>query len=92
MIEHVTKINRAWASLSHDGGGDNPYTVGMVYTPLGIVAVYSQRDPRDGSGFTMLSFVCEGYNYQRNIGTYHTDRYLVTLADRFAREVVEKSY
>jgi len=91
MRDNVTKVYRPWAYLNHEGGPDNPYTVGIVYTTLGIVDVYSQPDVH-GSGYTRLAFVCEGYSHQRNIDAFYSDRYLVTLASRFAREVVEKSY
>lgn len=73
--------NRVWR---HPHG----YLEGCVITPHGIVAVYSQGGENEVPS-TNLTFVYEGRVYSRTIPKSYTQRGLVTVANRYAQEVIE---
>lgn len=58
---------------------------GHVFTPGGIVAAFSQHDA------TSLHFVHGGRIYNRIYNRGFTERGLVTLAKRFAADVLRES-
>jgi hypothetical protein len=66
------------------GTEPNEYYRGVVFTKQGIVAVYRQDD------HTRLDFVWRGKWYSRQIPAAYSDRYTITLANRFAGEVVRR--
>jgi len=66
------------------------YRSGVVYTKHGIVKVYTQWDQNPKSRFTLIEFVVGGVCYTQHYNKEYTDRYLVTLAKRFAKEMTEK--
>jgi hypothetical protein len=72
-------LNRVW---KHPHG----YLEGTVITENGIVSVYCQSGP-DEVPSTNLSFVWEGRLYSRTISKSHTQRGLVTIANRYADEI-----
>lgn len=82
------KIKREWNwKVSAHGGriGRHPeydYLSGDVPTPLGYVQVYS--DPR---GVTTLQCIVNGREYTRSIDEFYSSRYLVTLAQRYIKEI-----
>ena len=66
---------------------------GSVSTPFGIVAVRSSEWPTTGRPLrtTQLEFVRDGRVFTRWYKRTFAKRYLITLARRFAREIVEKN-
>ena len=81
-------IGEGYSNIHHNKEYD--YLDGIVYTKHGIVSVYSQGDDR----FTHSTFLCFAVNgrcYTRRINRRYSKRYLVTLAKRFADEIM-KSY
>jgi hypothetical protein len=65
------------------------WTDGAVFTCHGIVLVYAQGDD-EYTHHTRLDFVWQGRLYMRDFnGKRYSPRGLVTLADRFAAEIVE---
>jgi hypothetical protein len=74
-------MNRVW---KHPRG----YLEGCVITKHGIVSVYCQSGP-DEVHHTALNFVHNGRLYSRGIDKSFTQRGLVTIANRFAHEVVD---
>lgn len=72
--------NRVW---KHPDG----YLEGCVITPHGIVAVYSQGSATETPS-TNLTFVYGGRVYQRTIPKRYTKRGLVTVANRYAGDVI----
>lgn len=73
----------------HMHGGQTSVQEGFVNTIHGYVAVYSVWYA-DGTRFTRLDFIHGGKMHYRNINDYYLSRYLVTLAKRFAADVVAK--
>jgi len=63
------------------------YEDGCVITPFGIVSLYSQGDEKYFPN-TDLRFVHNGTHYSRSIQKRYSKRYLVTLAHRFAKDIV----
>lgn len=72
-------INRVW---KHPAG----YLEGCVFTPSGIVNVYSQGGDSEVPS-TNLDFVWEGRLYSRRIDKRYSRRGLVTVAHRYAEEI-----
>lgn len=66
------------------------YDQGVVVTQFGYVSVYAQgaRDSK-GTPCTSLHFVWKGREYTRYITKRYTRRGMVTLADRYAREIAK---
>jgi hypothetical protein len=85
--ERGTKISRPYAWIDkhtfESNGKTEWYKRGVVFTKKGVVSVYTQHD------FARLVFVHCGREYYRTRNTGCSDRYLVTLADRFAADVAE---
>jgi hypothetical protein len=76
-------IDRALAMVHSDPRG---WTTASVFTREGIVAVYMEAGERP---FTRLDFIHGDRMHTRDIhGKAYTERGLVTVAHRFAREVV----
>jgi hypothetical protein len=66
---------------------DNGYIEGCVATRWGFVKVYSQGYAGDAKPVvTSLCIILNGLDYYRNIDAAYSERYLVTLAARFAEE------
>lgn len=57
----------------------------VVMTPHGFVITHSNHKYND----TTLQFIYEGRKHFRHISQYHRPRYIVTLAKRFVKEIVE---
>lgn len=62
---------------------------GTVYTPHGIVKVYSQGI-KGLNPSTYLEYVFDGRGYTRHINQYYSSRYLVTIAKNFVKEIYDK--
>jgi hypothetical protein len=75
----TSPINRIW---KHPDG----YFEGCVFTPNGIVNVYSQGGESETPS-TNLDFVWEGRLHSRRIPRRFTRRGLVTVANRYAEEI-----
>ena len=82
-IEYNWKVSRPYGMLNHSSSGVQ--SQGTVFTPHGIVLVASDR----AVGVTNLTVVHDGRARQRIIDKGYSERYLVTLAARFAAEVSE---
>jgi hypothetical protein len=65
--------------------GHYKFKEGCVLTPQGIVQVYSQE------GYTRMWFVYGGRTYGRHFNKGYSERYLATLAHRFAKEITQAS-
>jgi len=63
---------------------DQGYLAGCVFTDLGIVMVYSEKERSN------LVFIFAGRLYDRHIDRGYTKRGLATVAGRFAREIAQK--
>lgn len=82
-LDHSYAMNRVFAMTHTDPRG---WTTASVFTRVGIVAVYMEAGDRP---FTRLDFIHGGRIHTRDInGKSFTDRGLVTIANRFAGEVV----
>lgn len=79
--ERVTRPH-GYGITSHIAKDGSPWFDGCVLTSRGYVRVTLSQQ-----GHTRLSIVHEGYLLDRFIKRTYTARGLVTLADRFAREV-----
>ena len=67
---------------------DNPHPYGQVVTPHGIVTVHSWFGYADHSSTrTILRFAHNGKLYTRRYKKAYGQRYLFTLARRFAAEI-----
>ncbi|BCM88767.1 hypothetical protein IAD21_00609 [Abditibacteriota bacterium] len=78
-------ITRPWGTISTEKSLDGRhYYEGYAVTHFGFVMVYSQSH----KDYTSLQFVHEGRMWYRTFQRFYSPRYLVTLADRFAREIV----
>lgn len=75
-----------WFGSVHHGEGET-YRMAWVATPWGIVGTYEQwgADP-----YTSLQFVCRGACHHVSWQRQFTDRFMVTLARRFAQTVVNR--
>ena len=63
------------------------WSTASIFTPSGIVAVYMEEGDRP---ITRLDFIHRGRTYTRYFyGKAFSERGLVTVAGRFAREVAE---
>lgn len=63
---------------------------GYVYTRGGVVLVYSQGhgDDRRNAQHTSLRYWYQGRVYDRNWNVAYHSRHIVTLAERFVRDVL----
>jgi hypothetical protein len=83
MHTHNRVAGRPFAMTHNDPRG---WTTSSVFTREGIVAVYMEAGERP---FTRLDFIHKGRLYTRDIhGRSYTERGLVTVANRFAGEMV----
>jgi hypothetical protein len=82
---YSSKQGCARAQLFHTFG-DYEYTGGAVLTPCGIVAVYYQPASNKNKAYLRLDFVHEGRCFTKVENRSHSDRGIVTVAHRFARE------
>lgn len=73
-------IPSASGTLMENSGG---WVDGEVLTPLGIVSVYAQTN------CTYLRFVVNGQLHLRTFSKQYSNRFIVTLADRFTKEMVD---
>lgn len=65
------------------------YRQGAVLTPLGIVALYDQDHGQ--LALTRLDFVVDGRCHSATFERRFSDRYLITLARRFAEHVTREA-
>ncbi|MCK4544176.1 hypothetical protein KAU43_01430 [candidate division WOR-3 bacterium] len=84
---HDYPIGRGHGSIGIDKE-DGSFS-GTVYTPHGIVKVYSQGI-KGLMPSTLMEFVFDGKGYTRHLNRYYKSRYLVTLAKAFAKEIHKK--
>lgn len=63
------------------------YHRGAISTPHGFVSVFA-AETKFGDEITDLTFIYAGRTYNRRWEKYYSPRYRVTLARRFAMEVV----
>lgn len=75
----VTRPGRMMATVTTPSGW---YSTGYVVTPHGVVGVYTEPN------FTSLCVVHDGREYRGWWRQSFTERGLVTLCKRFARDVV----
>jgi hypothetical protein len=68
----------------HENDRRGSYSEGIVLTHFGIVRVYSQES---WPTTTDLCMILKGKIYTRYFKKHYSERYLVTLADRFASEM-----
>jgi len=61
------------------------YETGTVRTFFGIVEVYSQGK-LNHSNHTRIDFIFNGRSFRRTFNKRYSKKYLVTLANRFAKE------
>lgn len=82
--EYRLRIHRPWSRGFHTVLSDyGNYATTEIVTAFGGVGVYFQEG---GSPFTTMSFSAKGYFYSRTWHRTFSRRWLVTLADRFARD------
>lgn len=86
MNQWNTKQTGAMGRFMHERG-NAPYTQGCVFTPYGIVAVYYQPRDERNPAYANFDIVVNGRHINRVIRKDLTERGLVTVAHRFAREV-----
>lgn len=72
---------------SRDDGCD--YRIGYIATPHGVVGLYDQGRYSGSSPTTRLCIVVAGRFYDSLWERTFTDRFLMTLAQRFAAEVID---
>ncbi|MFN6475230.1 hypothetical protein [Nostoc sp. DedQUE07] len=83
--ESTVKPYAAWDVEWKDG---REYAKGQVATKYGFVLVYSEK--QDNRNYTYFRFIWDGTEYYRGIGKSYSQRYLVTLAHRYAEEIFLK--
>ena len=81
------KISNVWSNITFDK--EWHYFTGTVFTPLGMIDVYSQDSFRGSNPSTTLRFTYKGRMYHRYINRAYTARGLAILAHRFAKEIVK---
>lgn len=71
--------------------GDEPYFYlsGHVRTQYGFVIVFTTIGATKNGQYTTLDFVWEGFTYRRTIEREVSERYLKTIARRYAKEIAE---
>jgi hypothetical protein len=69
---------------------DYGYRIGYVITPHGVVSVYTQGRFRGLEPMTSFDVASNGRCYRIDWDRTFTDRYLITLAKRFAAEIALK--
>lgn len=87
MSDRTSTVSCSWSNFSetHKDGG---VTIeGFVATKYGYVAVYSTAIMTDGA--TSFNLITEGRFFTRRMNRFYSQRYLVTLATRFAKECSE---
>jgi hypothetical protein len=90
MTKVVPHTSDGWAvsegtSLHRDK--EHNYTSGIIRTRMGIVDVYAQSD--NWGPVTMMEIIHAGRTYRRHWKCTYTERYMVTLAKRFYKEVID---
>jgi len=76
-------IGQGWSRIENRTG----WTDGWVVTPHGIVCIYSQGDD-NYYHFTRLDFAWNGIHHIKTFdGKRYPNRYIVTLAKRFAQKI-----
>jgi hypothetical protein len=74
--DHSTKVGNGYSFIKNEGA----YSSGEVLTPHGYVMTYSEPS------YSSLRFIWRGCEHQRTWKKGYTDRGLVMLAKRFAKE------
>jgi hypothetical protein len=91
IFDDSMSLRRPCQRLQHRKAGYGNWTEGDVLTPDGIVSVYSQDGESTRDRHTRLDFVAHGRLYMRHInGKCYSHRGLVTIAARFAAEMVSQ--
>ena len=83
--EYDAKISTPWSRITARPEYGGRYVSGNVITRWGIVDASSGVLEDDGC--TMLEFSHGGRLYNRRFAKDYSARYMVTLANRFAREI-----
>lgn len=87
------KINlpRSFSRIKIEKGNSSDWTDGEVVTPDGIVTVYAQGD-NDSFYCSRLDFSHKGRLYIRHFNNIrYSPQFLVTAANRFAKEIVKNN-
>lgn len=71
----------------HHNRGEYPYTQGCVFTPVGVVAVYYEPASGKHRAFANFDIVHNGRRITRIVRKPMTERGLVIVAHRFAKEI-----
>lgn len=65
---------------------------GDVETTNGIVNVFALGPGSMHEGWTHLTYIRDGFFYNRVIDQFHAPRYIVTLAQRFTEDVISDTW
>ncbi len=80
-------IHRSFSRIRHENTNSGDYLLGEVVTPYGVVIAYSQGYDKNSS-FSRLDYAFKGQLFIRNFTNKRFSRqYLVTLSNRFAKEI-----
>ena len=82
------KMRRVWGNIHCHEDNEKVWYSGTVFTPYGIVAVNTNFLPNEP--LSVLRIVYKGRLYYRRISKNYTSRGLITVAHKFAREMVEE--
>ena len=85
----VWSIGRGYNRIVDYDSPTGEYRKGTVFTKQGIVYVYAQNDERPSFKYSSVEFVYNGDCYVRSWDTYYSTQYLVTLAKRLVKDVIE---
>ncbi len=89
VFDDTMAIGRSYGCT--ENRNDNAWTDGTVVTNHGIVSVYAQGGD-ESFHYTRLDFAWKGRLYMRNFkNKRYSRRGLVTIATKFAAEIVKKS-
>lgn len=77
-------------SLTREDSDGSFVVDGYAGTHNGFVRVYSSKTIESGDAWTVLDFIFQGRIFSYSEEKFYQPRYLVTLAKRFAEEVVQQ--
>lgn len=91
LSDEVRKLHRSYLHLVDRTSPEGDiYARGYALTKWGIVGIYTQLGSKSSSDdYTRFFFVHADKEYTRSVNRYFSERYLLTMAGRFAREIAE---
>lgn len=89
-IQSETLLWQSRTNLKTDHYGGLTITLGIVHTTFGTVEVDARHNANGGWNTSMFCMAYQGRLY-RGYAPYHQPRYLVTLAARFAAQVIQEA-